>query len=151
MTIKEQIKTDMIIAMKAKESNKVTVLRGVLAAFTNELVAKKMTPQEILPEEDSLAVITRLAKQRKDAIQQFTDGGREDLAADEKAELAILETYLPKLMSEEEVKKVVKAKIAELGITDKTGMGQLMGSVMSELKGKADGGVVKKLVDEALS
>ena len=71
MTLKEQIKADMIAAMKAKESDKVTVLRGVLAAFTNELVAKKMTPQDELSDEDALAVVTRLAKQRKDAIQQI--------------------------------------------------------------------------------
>jgi uncharacterized protein YqeY len=146
MSLHEQIKTDMKEAMKAKESGKVMVLRGVMSAFTNEAVAKRVDPQTILTDEDALEVITREAKKRKDAIQQFIDGGREDLAQDEKSELEVLEAYLPEMMSKEEIKKIAEAKKAELGIDDKSKMGQLMGMIMGELKGKADGNDVKDVV-----
>jgi len=144
----QQIKGDVKEAMKAKEETKLSVLRGLLADFTNELVAKGRKPQEELSDEEAMVVISRAAKRRKDSILQFRSGGREDLAESEAKELVVLETFLPKQMSEEEIKKVVKAKVIELGITDKTQMGQLMSAVMSELKGKADGGLVKKMVDE---
>lgn len=150
MSIQENIKSDMKEAMKAKESDKVTVLRGVMSAFTNELVAQKKTPQDMLDDESAMNVITREAKRRKDSIQQFMDGGRDDLAEDEKKELAILETYLPEMMNVEDIQKVVEAKKAEMGITDKSQMGQLIGAVMGELKGKADGGDVKSVVESVL-
>jgi uncharacterized protein YqeY len=151
MTIQEQIKDDMKQAMKDKDQVKLSVTRGLVSAFTNELVASGKTPQTPLDDESALAVITRASKQRKDSIEQFEKGGRPELAADEKAELAVLETYLPEMMSVEDIKVVVDAKIAALGVTDKSGMGQLIGAVMGELKGKADGGDVKKVVEEALN
>ena len=150
MTIQEKIKEDMKQAMRDKDQVTLSVTRGLVSAFTNELVASGKTPQTPIDDEAALAVITRASKQRKDSIEQFEKGGRPELAEGEKAELAILDTYLPELMSEDEVKKIVEAKKAELGITDKSQMGQFMGAVMSELKGKADGSVVKKAVDEAL-
>jgi uncharacterized protein YqeY len=150
MTIQEQIKDDMKQAMKDKYQVKLSVTRGLVSAFTNELVANGKTPQDPIDDEAAMAVITRAAKQRKDSIEQFEKGGRPELAEDEKAELAVLETYLPELMSEDEVRKVVEAKKEEMGITDKSQMGQFMGAVMGELKGKADGAVVKKVVDEVL-
>lgn len=122
-------------------------LRNMTTAFTYELGAKGKTPQDWLTDEEALAVITRLAKQRKDSIEQFTKGGREDLAAEEQAELSILEKYLPKMMDKSEVEVVAKAKQAELGITDPTKKGMLMAALMKDLKGKADGGVVKEAVD----
>lgn len=149
MTIQETVKEKMKDAMRAKEEVRVRVLRGLMAAFTNELVTLGKTPQDALSDEESLVVITRASKQRKDAIEQFIKGGREDLADDEKAELAVIEEFLPELMSEEEIKKVVDAKKAEMGVTDKSQMGQFMGAVMGELKGKADGQLVKKVVDES--
>lgn len=149
MTIQETVKEKMKDAMRAKEEVRVRVLRGLMAAFTNELVTLGKTPQDALSDEESLVVITRASKQRKDAIDQFIKGGREDLADDEKAELAVIEEFLPELMSEEEIKKVVDAKKAEMGVTDKSQMGQFMGAVMGELKGKADGQLVKKVVDES--
>jgi len=150
MTIQEKIKEDMKQAMRDKDQVKLSVTRGLISAFTNELVASGKTPQTPIEDEAALAVITRASKQRKDSIEQFEKGGRPELAEGEKAELAILETYLPELMSEDEVRKIVEAKKAEMGITDKSQMGQFMGAVMAELKGKADGGVVKKVVDEVL-
>ena len=127
--IKEEIKK----AMKAKEQVRLDVLRGVLAAFTNELVAKKRKPDEILSDEDALAVINRLAKQRKDSIEQFKKGGREDLVKEEEVQLKILEAYLPEMMPREEIEKIAKAKKEELGITDPAKKGMLMSALMKDL------------------
>lgn len=145
--IHDDLKNELKDAMRAKDELRLRTIRGLLTAFTNELVATKRKPDEVLNDEDALKVITRQAKQRKDSIEQFEKGGRDDLAQNEKDELKILEGYLPELMSEDEVRKIVEAKKAELGIDDKNKIGQLMGVVMAELKGKADGGVVKNVVD----
>ncbi len=134
-------------AMRAKDSVRLSVIRGIITMVTNEMVAKGGKPTDILPEEDIMALVRRASKQRKDSITQFEAGGRADLAENEKAELAILESMLPAQMSAEEVKNVAEAKAAELGITDKTKANQLMGALMKDLKGKADGTVVKKVVD----
>jgi hypothetical protein len=119
----------------------------MLASFTNELVSKNRKPNEILTDEEAIAVITRLSKQRKDSIEQFRKGNREDLVEKEQAELAILETYLPKLMDKSEVEKIARAKKDELGITNITKKGMLMSALMKDLKGKADGMMVKEIVD----
>lgn len=142
-SIKGQIKEAMI----AKDSVRLEVLRGISAACTNELVAKGRTPQEKLSDEEVIAVITRLSKQRKDSIDQFTKGGRQDLVEVEQAQLAILETYLPTMMSLDEILPIAKAKKESLRVADKTGMGKLVGAVMAELKGKADGADVKTVVE----
>lgn len=147
MTLHQQIKEEIKDALRAKAEVKLLVLRGLLSAFTNELVAQKRKPSEELSDEEALKVIGRAAKQRKDSIEQFTKGGRNDLVEKEEAELVILDSYLPQMMSKEEVEKVVQTKKDELGITDKSQMGQLMGAIMKELKGKADGGDVKSAVD----
>ena len=133
--------------MLAKDTVRLETLRGMLAGFTNELVAKGRKPSEMLADEEALVVITRLSKQRKDSIEQFGKGGRMDLVAEETAQLKILETYLPKMMERSEVEKVVKAKKEELGVTDVTKKGMLMSAVMKDLKGKADGALVKEIVD----
>ncbi len=143
----EQIKNQIKEAMMAKDTVRLETLRGMSAAFTNDLVAKGKKPNEMLSDEEALAVITRLSKQRKDSIEQFKKGGREDLVKEEEAQLQILETYLPKMMDKSEVEKIVKAKKEELGITDATKKGMLMAGVMKDLKGKADGTVVKEVVD----
>ncbi|MCI0542445.1 GatB/YqeY domain-containing protein [bacterium] len=142
-TIKESIKD----AMRAKDTLRLETLRSIVAACTNELVASRRMPQETLTDEEVLAVVKRLGKQRKDSIEQFEKGGREDLADKEKAELVILESFLPKMPERDEIKKVAEAKKIELGITDKSKAGQLVGAVMKELKGQADGGAVKEVVD----
>ncbi|HYC83146.1 MAG TPA: GatB/YqeY domain-containing protein [Candidatus Paceibacterota bacterium] len=146
----EQIKGEIKEAMKAKDQLKLSVVRALVTAFMNEAVTKGKGPDGILSDEEALAVIKRAANQRKDAINQFTEGGRPELAEGEKAELAILEAYLPTMMSREEIKPIVQAKIAEFGVTDKSGAGKLTGAIMADLKGKADGGDVKAIVDELL-
>lgn len=144
-TIKESIKD----AMRAKDEVRLNVLRGLSTAFVNELVAKGRTPQSELADDEALTVISRAAKQRKEAAAQFRSGGREDLAASEEAELAIIEAYLPQQMSREEIEVAVAAKKAELGIADKSQVGQLMSSIMKDLKGKADGALVKEVVEKS--
>lgn len=147
MTLQEQIKSQIIDAMRAKESVRLEVLRGISSAFTNDLVAKGHKPQDAINDVDALAVITRLAKQRKDSIEQFAKGGRADLVAEEEAQLAILQAYLPTLMSFGEVETIAKSKQEELGISDPAKKGMLMAAIMKDLKGKADGSVVKEVVD----
>ncbi len=138
-------------AMRAKDELRKEVLRSILTAFVNELVAKRRTPQEILGDDDCIAVLKRLVKQRKDSAEQFTAGGRPELAEKEIKELAIIEEFLPALMPREEIKKIALAKKAELGAIDKSSMGKFIGTVMKECKGKADGNDVKSVCEEILS
>jgi uncharacterized protein YqeY len=141
--LREEIKN----AMRAKDEVRLSVLRGLLTACTNELVAKGKKPTDELPQEDLMALVGRAAKQRKDSIEQFTKGGRPELAEKEQVELAVLEAMLPVQMTREEIEVVTKAKAAELGISDPTKKNQLMGALMKDLKGKADGTIVKEVVD----
>jgi uncharacterized protein len=150
MSLQTQIKEQIKDAMKAKDSIRLGVVKGLVAGFTNELVNLKRTPQEELTDEEVLNVIRRAVKQRKDSIDQFTKGGRPELAESEQAELAILETYLPAMMSKDDVMKIAQAKMAEIGVVDKTKAGQFMGTLMKDLKGKADGQTVKEVVEELL-
>lgn len=144
----EEIKGEIKKAMMAKDTVRLDVMRGLVTACMNELVASGRTPQDMLSDEEVITIITRTAKQRKDAISQFLAGGRQDLADEDSAQLAILEKYLPTLMSEDEVEKIAIAKKEELGITDPTKKGMLMSALMKDLKGKADGSVVKLVVDK---
>ncbi len=142
-----KIKDGIKESMKAHDAVRLSVLRGILAACTNELVAKGKTPQDTLADEDVLVVIARLAKQRKDSIEQFTKGGRADLVAEETAQLAILSEFLPKMMERAEIETIAKAKQSELGATDASKKGLFMSALMKDLKGKADGADVKNVVD----
>lgn len=146
-TLQQQIKNQIKEAMIAKDTVKLSVLRGLSSSITNELVDKGRTPSGELTDEETLAVIRRAVKQRRDSIEQFTTGGREDLASDEKAELVYLEIYLPQMMSYDDVKKIVEAKKIELDITDAKDKGKLMSEIMKDLKGKAEGMDVKNAVD----
>lgn len=142
-------------AMRAKDQVRLTTLRGIMAAFTNEAVALKRKPQDKLSDEEAVAVIKRLVKQRKDSVEQFEKGGRQDLADNEKAELKVLEEFLPAQMSEDQIEKIARLKIEELkkqnGSTNSPQVGILMGAIIKETKGEADGAIVKKIVDSLLS
>jgi uncharacterized protein len=142
----DTIKNDMKEAMKAKDDLKVQTLRGVIAGCTNELVAKGMKPTDGIDDAMAMTVLKRLGKQRKDSAEQFEKGNRPELAAKEMSELKIIEAYLPQQASREDIEKVARAKKEELNI-DAAGKGKLMGIVMKELGGNADGGVVKEVVD----
>lgn len=141
--LKEQLKD----AMRAKDAVKLAVIRGLMSAMTNEAIAKGKGPDGVLTDDEVLTVVMRAAKQRKDSIEQFEKGGRPELAEGEKAELAILQTMLPAQMSREEIVAAAQAKASEMGVADKSGANQLMGSLMKDLKGKADGTLVKEVVD----
>ena len=150
MTIHETIKAGIPEAMKARDEVRLRTLRSLVTAMTNEVVGKKRKPTELLTDDEALAVLKRAANQRKDSIEQFEKAGRTDLSAPEKEELAIVEALLPAQMSREEVEAVVRAKIAETG-ADKSKAGMLTGAVMKDLKGKADGGLVKEVIDSLLA
>jgi len=141
-----KIRTDMTAAMKARDSLRVATLRGALAAFTNELVAKGRKPTEELADNDAVTVLKRLAKQRKEAADVYTKGDRAELAEKEQNELKIIEEYLPQSAPREEIEKVARVKMAELGVTDASGIGKLTGAVMKEFAGRADGNDVKDVV-----
>ena len=151
MNLQETIKKELQEAMKAKDEMVLSVLRNIMSEITNENVRQKKKPNEPMGDEGVLAVIKRLAKQRNESITQFRTGGREDLAEIEEKELVILDNYLPELMSKEAVEKVVEVKIQELNITEPSKKGVLIGAVMKELAGKADGKIVSEVVNEKLS
>jgi hypothetical protein len=147
MSIKDQIKTDLIESQKAKEAEKVQVLRSLMSSIKNAEIDSKGE----LSEDDQIAVLRSEAKQRKDAIEQYQKGGREELAEKERREIEIIEKYLPKMMEEKEIEDEVNRIIEETGASDISDMGKVMGPVMSKLKGKAEGETVKKIVTEKLS
>lgn len=147
MSIHTELRTTLKEAMKTKNEVLLRTVRSIMTACTNELVATGRTPQSELTDEETIAVIKRLAKQRKESIVQFEAAGRNELAEPEKEELAILESYLPTLMSEDEIRPIAEATKSELGIIDKSKMGMLVGSVMKKLQGKADGADVKRVVE----
>lgn len=147
MSLHKEIQGKIVEAMRAKDQVRLTAIRGLVAAFTNELVTKGRKPTEELTDEEALAVIRRGVKQRKDSIDQFTKGGRPELAEAEAAEAKVLEAFLPAQLGTDEIAKVVSAKKTELNVTDKKDAGKLMAAVMKELKGKADGTAVKAAVD----
>ena len=146
MSLHKQIKDGIKEAMIKKDTLRLTVLRNILSTFNNEMIAKKITAEE-LSDEDATTIIRKLVKQRKDSIDQFTKGNRMDLVQAEESEMKILEALLPQLMSREEIEKIVKAKIETAGSVDKSKLGQFMGGIMKELKGKADGMLVKEILE----
>jgi uncharacterized protein YqeY len=141
--IRERLKT----AMREKDQVSLDTLRALMAACTNELVAIGKTPQDELSDEEIIKVAIRLIKQRKDSISQFTTAGRVDLVAGEQSQIYVLESFTPEQMSEEEIRAIVVSKQTELGHTDKTKMGILVGAVMKEVGTRADGMLVKKVVE----
>ena len=145
--IQNQIKSEIQTAMRARDQLKLDTLRGLAAGFVNELVATKRKPDEEIPDEDALTVIRREVKKRKEATEAFRSGNRPELAEKEEKERVILEAYLPAMMSQDDIRKVAEAKKAELGVTDKKEAGKLMGIVMKELKGRANGEDVKVVID----
>jgi uncharacterized protein YqeY len=144
--MQEQIKSALKPAMLAKDSVRVGTIRMIMAAFTNELVTQGHPPTDPLSDADCMKVIKRLSKQRKDSIEQYTAAGRPELADDEKAELAVIEEFLPAQMSEADIEAKVKAKLVASPL-DPTKKGQFVGLMMKELGDTADGAVVKAVID----
>ncbi|MED3563712.1 GatB/YqeY domain-containing protein [Bacillus xiapuensis] len=148
MSLLERLNNDMKQAMKNKEKDKLSVIRMVKASLQNEAI--KLGKNE-LSEEQELTVLSREVKQRKDSLHEFDKAGREDLVDKLRTELSIVELYLPKQLSEEELSDIVKETIAETGATSKADMGKVMAAIMPKIIGKADGSLVNKLVQQHLS
>lgn len=135
-------------AMKNKEKDRLTTIRMIKASLQNEAI--KSGNQE-LSDEEELTVLSREVKQRKDSLQEFEKAGREDLVEKILTELKHVEIYLPKQLSEDEVAEIVKEAIAETGAASKADMGRVMAVIMPQVKGKADGSLINKLVQQHLS
>ncbi len=147
MTLKDQLNNDLKEAMKSRDKLRTETLRSLRSAIKYAEIEARAE----LDDAGVLAVIAKQAKQRQDSIVQFKKGQRADLVEKESAELAILESYLPAQMSEEEIREKAQAVINELGVTDLKGMGQVMKRLMTDLKGRADGKVVNQIVRQLLS
>ena len=147
MDLKEKIKNDFKETFKAKDFFCLSVLKMLSSAITNAEIAKK---RKNLSEEELLEVISSEAKKRKDAIEQYKKGRRDDLVAKEEKELEILEKYLPEQLSEEKIKEVVQKTIKEIGASSPADFGKVMGKIMTQLKNKADGAIIAKIVKEEL-
>lgn len=147
---KQQLQTDLKNAMLAKDVVRTSTLRMLLSAINYYEIQKGGAGYEA-NDEDTLAVIQKEAKQRKDSIEQFQSAGRQDLVEKETVELKMLETYLPEQMGEEEVKKLVTEAIQQTGAASLQDIGKIMGVLMPKVKGKADGNMVNRFVKEALS
>lgn len=143
MEIKQKIESEIICAMKKKDEDSLSLYRLLKAAIKNAEIESRSE----LSDEDILAVLEKQAKQRKDSIEQFEKGDRDDLASKEKAELKIIESFLPEKMTEDEVREIVKKKISSM---DGAQFGQVMGACMGDLKGKADGSLVQRVVKEEM-
>lgn len=148
MSLTKQITGDIKAAMIAKDKEKLAALRAIKSALMLE--ATKDGSGEV-SEESEMKILKKLLKQRKDAGDLYIQEGREDLAHDEIVQAKVIQAYLPEQMSEEEVKSIVEATIAQLGATSAADMGKVMGPIMGKLSGKADGKLISKLVKEALA
>jgi len=147
MSLKAQITEDMKTAMRAKESARLATIRLILA----EIKRKEVDEQIELNDAQTLAIVEKMIKQRKDSITQFEAGGRADLAEIEKGELAILSAYMPAGLSDEEIAAEVAAAVASTGAAGPQDMGKVMGVLKPKLAGRADMTVVSGLVKKALS
>ena len=148
MSIQEKIKEEIKNALRAKDSLRLSVMRSISAAFTNELLNLKRKPTEELTDDEALAVIKKTAKQRRDSIEQYQKGNREDLAEKETQELKIIEEFLPEPLPYEKIKNIAQKKKDELNITDRSDIGRLIGVVIKETKDRASGQTVKQAVEE---
>lgn len=148
MGLLDRLNDDMKQAMKNKEKDKLSVLRMLKAALQNEAI--KLGKSQ-LSEDEELTVLSRELKQRKDSLQEFENAGRMDLVEKAKAEIEIVQLYMPKQLTEEELLEIVKQTIAEVGASSKADMGKVMGAIIPKVKGKADGSLVNKLVQQQLS
>jgi uncharacterized protein len=147
MTLSEKIRNDMLIALKEKNSVKVDIFKMVLASLKNAEIENGKE----LDANSQEQIVRKEVKKLRDAFEQYTENGREDLAKKEKEQLDILETYLPKQMDEAEVRFFVEEKAKELGAESMRDIGKVMGIVMKELQGKADGGMVNNIVKDVLN
>ncbi|SHF68057.1 GatB/YqeY domain-containing protein [Ornithinibacillus halophilus] len=148
MSLLTQLNEDMKQAMKNKEKERLSVIRMVKASIQNESI--KLGKDE-LSEDEELTVLSRELKQRKDSLQEFSSAGREDLVEKLELEISVLQEYMPKQLSDDELTAIVQATIQEIGASSKKDMGKVMSAIMPKVKGKADGSKINKLVLQHLN
>jgi len=147
MTLKDRITDDMKTAMRAKDAPRLLTIRGLLAAIKQREVDERI----VLDDGAVVAIVDKLVKQRKDSIEQFTAGGRQDLVDKEKAELQVLESYLPTRLGADQIAAEVAALVAEIGATGAADMGKVMAAAKARFSGRADMGLVSAVVKAALA
>ena len=149
MSLEQQVMTDLVTAMKAKDD---AGLRG-LRAIKAEIIKAKTEPgaNGIITEEGEMKLLQKLVKQRRDSLEIFSQQNRNDLAQKEREEITIIEKFLPKQLSESEIKELVAKIITEVGATSPADMGKVMGVATKHLSGKADGKIISTLVKELLA
>ncbi len=147
MTLKDRITDDMKAAMRAKDAARLLAIRGLLAAVKQREVDERI----VLDDAAVVAIVDKLVKQRKDSIEQFTAGGRPDLVDKEKAELLVLESYLPARLSADEIAAEVAALVAETGASSAADMGKVMAAAKARFAGRAEMGLVSAAVKAALA
>jgi uncharacterized protein YqeY len=149
MGLKETLKNDLTEAIRSSDKVVSGTIRMVLTAITNEEVSGKEA--RVLTDDEIITVLSREAKKRREAAEEFAKAGRTDKAADEKAEGDVIARYLPAQLSEDDIKKLIDAAIASTGAAGPADMGKVMGAIKPQIAGKADGAVVSSLVKAALS
>lgn len=147
MTLNDRLNEDMKQAMRSQDKFRLSVIRMVRSSIKNIEIDQRKT----LDDQDVLDVLNREIKQRRDSLQDFEKAGREDLVAQLKQELDILSAYMPKQLSEDEVKVIVQQTIQEVGASSKADMGKVMGALMPKVKGLADGKLVNQIVSQLLA
>jgi len=148
MSLKEKINNDLKSAMKSGDKNRLQTIRSIRATI---LEFEKSGVDKEMDEAEEIKLLSTAAKRRKESIEQFRKGGREDLALTEEAELIVIMEYLPKQLTPEEIESEIRNVAKQMGASTKADFGKLMSSAMKELKGKADGKLVKELVEKILS
>lgn len=146
MELLEKLLEDQKLAMKAREKLRLNVIRGLRSEIKNAEIARKQP----LTEEEALSILQRELKKRKEALADYERSGRSSLLQELKEEMEIISAYLPPQLSEEEIKEMAQKAIAGLGATSKKEMGKVMGVLMPQVKGKADGAIVRKIVEDLL-
>jgi len=147
MLLKDKLQADLITAMKSGNTQKRDVLRMLDSMIKNVEIEKNKREQG-LTEDEIIEIIGRAVKQRKDSVRQYKEGGRNDLAEKEREEIGILSEYLPKQMSEAELLVIVKKIMAQMKIENKSEFGKVMGMTMNKVKGRADGNLVREIIEK---
>jgi hypothetical protein len=150
LSIMERVTKEMKDAMKARDKVRLRTLRSLRSALMNKTIDKRQGDDAELDESEQLAVVRKQVKQRKDSIEQFEEAGRDDLVEKEQEELDVLKEFMPEPMSEEKLEAAIDAIIEDVGATDMSDMGAVMGRAMGELRGKVDGSRVQQIVKEKL-
>lgn len=151
MSIKQSILDDLKTAMKNKDKDRLRVLRSLKAKILEKEISERKGGESDITDDQVIEVLMKASKQRKESIEQFEEGGRSELADQERQELKVIEEFLPDMMSEEEVRAAVREQIDKLGASSMDDMGRVMGVMMGQLKGKAEGSLVSRIVKEELS